>query len=352
MAIIDELNERYEDVGVKFQGGYGEVHVLLDRLLDRKVAFKKVMDAAHTAQLQSEIAAISGISSRHVVGVYDLVFDRSGGIVGIIEEYLSGSDLTDFCKTNSEPDRYLKLLYQLACAIADIHQHNIVHRDLKLSNVKFDEEGVVKVFDFGISCIHEAHETTTSRGTVGFAAPELYSPPILIEKSLDVYAFGVCCWLLATDVLPDPLRERPPLKSGPPPSFSTITTLPASVVGILDATLASNPAARPTMSLVRDALKAQLLFGKHRAWIAGGERITAPHQSVTVGSGQLGQIQISYDGIVFKVSAISGDVFINNDTVRIGDVVPGSCVITLGASHLGMYRSFVQFHVSHPEIVL
>jgi len=106
------------------------------------------------------------------------------------------------------------------------------------------------------------------------------------------------------------------------------------------------------MSQVRDAIGRHLLFGRHRAWLTGGHQISAPSQSVTVGSNVVGKITIAYVGIRFYVAAISGDVFINNRTLAVGDELPGSCVITIGGDGLGPMRSFVQFNVSHPEIIL
>ncbi len=345
---------RYKDTSKHFQGGFGEVRILHDQFLDRMVALKTIQNATDADQLKNEVISISEIRSKNVVEIYDLVFDSEGGLQGIIEEYLSGDDLTDFAqKTRYDQKQYLTTIFQIASGIADIHGHGLVHRDIKLNNMKKDSEGIVKLFDFGLSCAGSDHKTVGGRGTKIYAAPELYSPPLDIERSLDTYAFGACCWALGTTKIPSQLTETPPQQSSRAPSILAIDKkLPPDLVRILDSTLDPSPAGRPSMSQVRDAIGRHLLFGRHRAWLTGGHQISAPSQSVTVGSNVVGKITIAYDGIRFYVAAISGDVFINNRTLAVGDELPGSCVITIGGDGLGPMRSFVQFNVSHPEIIL
>ncbi len=345
---------RYKDTSKHFQGGFGEVRILHDEFLDRRVALKTIQNATDADQLRNEVLAISEIRSKNVVEIYDLVFNSEGTLEGIIEEYLSGEDLTDFAqKARYDQKKYLIAIFQIASGIADIHGQGLVHRDIKLNNLKKDSEGIIKLFDFGLSCIDSDHKTPGGRGTRMYAAPELYSPPLVIERSLDTYAFGVCCWALGTAKIPSQLTEIPPQKSGRVPSILAIDkNLPADLVRTLDLTLDPSPAGRPPMSEVRDVIGKHLLFGRHRAWLTGGHQLSAPGQSVTVGSNVIGKITITYDGIGFYVSAVSGDVFINNRALAVGEELPGSCVITIGSDSLGAMRSFVAFNVSHPEIVL
>ena len=67
----------------------------------------------------------------------------------------------------------------------------------------------------------------------------------------------------------------------------------------------------------------------------------------------VGQIMIHYDGLVFEVATVTGEVFINNRAVAAGDILPGSCVVSLGGQHRrANVRKFITFDLSHPEIVL
>jgi hypothetical protein len=60
----------------------------------------------------------------------------------------------------------------------------------------------------------------------------------------------------------------------------------------------------------------------------------------------------TYDGFDFLVQRISGDVFINNRRVNVGEALPGACVVTLGAPEKENKRRYITFDLSHPEIVL
>ena len=66
----------------------------------------------------------------------------------------------------------------------------------------------------------------------------------------------------------------------------------------------------------------------------------------------MGGIEIRYDGLQFVVASVSGDVFVNNSAVTVGETLPGASVITIGAQNLGARRTFVTFDISHPEVVL
>lgn len=350
------IPDRYTETGKKFRGGFGEVVVLHDSLLDRDVALKVIHSAGDEDQLRNEINAMSEVYSKHVLRIYDLILDESSSVTGVIEEFLPGTDLTTFSETEAyDPRRFLRAAYQIASGIADIHARGLVHRDIKLNNMKTDAEGLIKLFDFGLSCAADDHETVASRATLVYAAPEYYDPPLVITHAVDTYAFGVCCWLLVIprDKLPAPLIDRPPLKSGPAPSLASIAGgLSPELVGLLDSTLHKNPTLRPPMGMVRDEIARHLLRGQHRAWLSGGYVLNTPGQTVYVGNDTVGKITVHYDGLRFTVVSLTGHAYVNNRLLNVGSELPGSCVITIGHSGMGPQRTFVEFNVSHPEVVL
>jgi serine/threonine-protein kinase len=102
-----------------------------------------------------------------------------------------------------------------------LQEKKVVNRDIKLSNMKISAEGLVKLFDFGLSSDDGSHVTATSRGTAVYRAPELYKTPALVSKPCDGYAFGICCWALLTNSMPKVLVELPPQKSARAPSIRT-----------------------------------------------------------------------------------------------------------------------------------
>ena len=295
---------------------------------------------------------------KHVVEVYDIILDADNAVTAVVLEYVAGDDLTEYAEALEEDSEYLKTLYQIASGIADMHQCGKIHRDIKPNNMKHDAEGIVKIFDFGLCKDDDTNASTMhGRGTDGYRAPELYAaPPAPYTKAVDTYAFGVLSWWLLEGELPQELWDRPPQENAQVPSISTSSTsLPTEIVEIIDSTLRVNPEARPSMANVRDVLAQRLLFGRHRAHLSTGQHeydLDTPGQGVTINIAGTGSIVIRYDGLRFVVASVSGKVFVNNSMVTAGRVLPGSSVITIGATSLGPRRTFVTFDISHPEVVL
>lgn len=351
------IPERYRDLGLPSEkGGFGVGKVLLDTWLERRVFLKTIPDGAARAQLTREVKSIVGVRSKHVVAIYELLRDKAGTVHGIIYEYLSGAELQYGSFARPAPlAGFLTTIYQLACGIADIHAAGIVHRDIKLGNVKRDAEGIVKIFDFGISSTI-GDVTHASRGTRIFLAPELFTPPAKISPALDVYAFGVCCWALLTDKPPAPLFELPPQSKTPMPNVNSVRPdLPPRIADTIDLCLAKDLGVRPTSTKVREILANELTRDKHRAVFRGLEQpveLNASNRVVRLGSGSLGRLRIEYDGLNIKISAVEGAIYVNNVRATVGQPLEDSCVIAFGAPEHGAARKFVEINMSSPEVVL
>jgi len=66
----------------------------------------------------------------------------------------------------------------------------------------------------------------------------------------------------------------------------------------------------------------------------------------------MGRINIEYNGLEFYVASSEGKVYINNIEASVNQVLPGSCVITIGDPKYGPHRRFVTFDISNPEVIL
>jgi eukaryotic-like serine/threonine-protein kinase len=351
------LPARYTYVGPRLEGGQGYVYVCKDTYLDRTVAIKVMKSSRDSDALLNELAQVQGIRSKHIAQIYDIVSAKRSSSIGLVEEYVAGNDLEgEAAKITSGVD-FLRILYQISCGLADIHQAGKVHRDIKPSNIRVDDEGIVKILDFGIStkAVPDA-ETVHARGTRFYAAPELYgTTPVRYTTAVDVFAFGVTARVLADrGKLHASLRQVPPY-SAPFPSFaSSQISLPPTLIQLLDGTLATNATNRPKIGQIRDAIERQLLYGKHRALISyGGKSYSLKEAGKSLHLSIAGaELRIRYDGLDFVVDAVSGDVYVNNVAAKSGYRLPPSCVITFGASSLGSARTFVPYNVSHPGVVL
>ena len=347
-----KLPARYGKPTKAFAGGQGSVFVCRDSNLDRDVAIKFLRPDSDKTALIKEVQALSSIHSKHVVQLYDVLTDDNGKDVGVVLEYVPGSALSQF--QSADITANLKVLYQLSCGIADIHANGLIHRDVKPKNAKFDEDGILKLFDFSLSCAVDDAETIAVRGTREYRAPEFFdTPPIVVTKGVDVYAFGVTAWYLAEQSLRSELRDAPPR---PAPSFGTCSVqFPNEVVEILDRTLDHNIAKRPKMTEVRTILERHLLFGKHIGTVSDWPNtltLDKTGQSVRISEGSVGSAVITYNGLDFVLSQVAGDVYVNGTKATSALVLPQSCVLIIGAPVMGASRKFATFDVSHPEVVL
>jgi eukaryotic-like serine/threonine-protein kinase len=353
-----KIPERYEPTNVRFDGGQGFVYVCHDKYLDRRVAIKVMRNVGDGDILRKELASLREIRSQNIAEIYDIVIAKRSGMVGLVQEFVPGHTLSECIEGGIAEEDQLRILYQIASGIADVHAFQKVHRDVKPDNMKFDTEKVLKILDFGlVTDGRTTGETVNARGTLHFLAPELFGdPPFPLTPAVDVYAFGVTAWLIANNGrLSRELAETPPLLTGPAPSFSNAAVRLTPVVArTLDRTLSRRPSDRPTMKGVKEILKRHILFGKHKATLLhhGQKYILAEPGDVFVINDPGIVFKVQYDGLRFVVLEAQGDVFINNLVASAGKTLPPSCVITIGSRATFSGRTFIPFDVSHPEVLL
>ena len=349
------IADRYEVAGTVLAGGMASVLPCKDRVLDRWVAIKVMPGSADLRRIRDELRALLKMRSKHVVQVYDILRLNKDDLA-IVQEFIDGNDLFDEAHMPKTQDQFLKLVWQIASGIADIHALGVIHRDIKPNNMKIDSEGVVKIFDFGLARDEgEGASTVGFVGTPGFAAPELYAAHAKFTAAVDTYAFGATAIFLGLRNLPDELKQRPPVFAGADYFASFPYKLADEVEDSLSSCLSPSPANRPLMRDVRNVLAKHLLYDRHKALVVfKGEAtyLDASRRSVGLRLPSMGEVEIRYDGFCFQVHSVSGDVFLNNRQVVIGDVLPGACVIALGSPDKRNKRKYITFDLSHPEIVL
>jgi len=339
------LPARYKVCGSPLRGGFGEVYICNDLQLERRVAIKFIQDVNQKSRLRDEFVALMRIRSKHVVQLYDVIL-ADNDTYGLVQEYVEGEDLLESDYPRRSELNYLKTVWQIAAGIADIHVTGIIHRDIKPNNMKTSAEGVVKIFDFGLSRHGGLNSQTKGfKGTVGFAAPELCGGgDCSFTQAVDTFAFGATALYLAIG---------PSITSFESSQFATLAIIPPAIRPVLEACMSCDPAARPQMKDMRNLIAPYLLRDTHQALaVIGGKKyvLNTQNRNITLEMGAVGKVKITYNGLGFVVSHVEGAVYINNAAVVINQVMPGSCVITLGNN--GTSRDFVPFDVSNPEVVL
>lgn len=340
-------------------GGFGSITPLEDTYLRRVVLLKAMQDNKNNNQLLNEIQGLCEARSLHVVEIYDIVKNEKGAVQGVIIERLRGRDFVNFhLEAESQPAIFLKILYQIATALRDLHAAGIVHRDLKLDNFKESYSGVIKLFDFGISSPDNGYQTKENKGTIEYAAPELYQANAIITPAMDIYAFGVCAWALCCPRIPNELKERPPQQSSRCPSIGSISffKLEPKLVEIIDACLDPDPKGRPSAAALSRVLGENIVRGQHKGLFVQENHkvveLSAAQPNVALKIGTLGEIVVKYNGLNFKIAAVVGAVRINNQTAAVGDILHKSCLLTFGDISLGSGQQWVTFSSSQPEVIL
>lgn len=327
-----------------------------DTNLNRRVVIKSLKPGISKAKLLDELSALSSIRSRHVVQVLDVIRDSHGEIHAFVEEFIEGPVLLHGVIT--DPMEALKTLHSIASGIADIHAHGRLHRDIKPDNMKFDGEGTLKVFDFGLSKIDGTGGTSVLFFSEGFTAPEAFKKNSAgvheYNQAIDTFAFGATAlWLLNNGVLPSEFSTLPPTVPATGCDFGAIgVKLPDRVVAALNSTLSDQCLNRPSMAEVRDVLAQHLLQGRHRMLLAlNGQDYWLDSSNKKTNLTYAGSsIAIEYDGFEFIIRGLSGHVEVNNIVAQVGMILSGASVIVISAAN-GSNRASITADVSHPEVI-
>ncbi|HEY4119896.1 MAG TPA: serine/threonine-protein kinase, partial [Byssovorax sp.] len=212
---------RYVVEALLGKGGMGEVFEALDTQLGRKVALKLLpagADEAATARLVREARAAAAFHHPNAVVVFDA--GELDGEPYIAMELVRGQALRAFVGDEAVPiARRVSWLVDVARALAAAHKAGLVHRDVKPDNVMVDDDGAVKVLDFGIArrpatdvdpsapteATAGALATLTEAGVVVgtplYASPEQLRGEPLDGRS-DQFSFGVLAYQLLSGALP------------------------------------------------------------------------------------------------------------------------------------------------------
>ncbi len=183
-------------------GRMGEVWSGLDERLNRPVAVKLLTETAvgddrSTARFRKEARAATRLNHPRIVTVYD--FGVSGGRCFVTMELVNGASLAHELRRRGRlgPHRVATLAAQAADALAEAHRQGVVHRDVKPANLLLDEEGMVKVADFGVAHLSDTQETRHNTGARAQLAPEATHGG-KSGKPADIYALGCTLFELLT----------------------------------------------------------------------------------------------------------------------------------------------------------
>lgn len=204
-----KINGRYRIIRNIGSGGMANVFLAKDLILERDVAVKVLRfdfqdDQVAIRRFQREALAASELVHPNIVGVYDV--GEEDGMQFLVMEYVEGTDLKQYIK-NNQPlpiSDVVNIMKQILLGVHLAHNHHIIHRDLKPQNILLDDQGNVKIADFGIAvALSETSltQTNTMLGSVHYLSPEQARGSMATRQS-DIYALGIILYELLLGRVP------------------------------------------------------------------------------------------------------------------------------------------------------
>ena len=211
----------YRILSLLGEGGMGEVYLVEDTKLERRVALKLVKRAPGSASVlrhsRKEERILAGLNHPNIARLYGTGTTPTG-LPYFAMEYVDGRRLDQYCREQklSIHDR-LVLFRKICAAVIYAHQNLIIHRDIKPANIRVTSDGEPKLLDFGIAKLLDPGALMAGEMTITLAAmmtPEYASPEQVRGENMttasDVYSLGVVLYELLTGQRPYRIKSRSP----------------------------------------------------------------------------------------------------------------------------------------------
>ena len=212
-----ELEERessfhreYLVKGVLGKGSYGEVRLCVNAKTKERFAVKIyprrfLKNKVKRQNIQNERDILGQVCNEHIIKMFSVVEGVQS--LYLVTEYAGRQSLheilSDPAATALDEEQAQSLLSQLCRALRYLHSLDIVHRDIKLQNVLVNDEGQLKLIDFGFALkVPQNEPVRVFCGTPTFMSPEIISQQPYDGKASDIWAFGVCAFRMVVGTFP------------------------------------------------------------------------------------------------------------------------------------------------------
>ena len=195
MANVPTTIGRYEIVKAIGHGGMGALYLAWDAKLERQIAIKvlKEDDPDLRERFAREAKSAARLRHPHIVTIFELGEHAEQPYIAM--EYIHGRTLAQIIREREDMPlgRTLELMAELCDGLAFAHRAGIIHRDVKPANIMVDEQGSLKILDFGIARLAESAGMTQAGamiGTLNYMSPEQVTGLPADHRS-DIFAVGL-----------------------------------------------------------------------------------------------------------------------------------------------------------------
>ncbi len=249
------IDGRYRVLRRLGSGGMADVYLVEDQQLGRRVALKLLYrhfaeDVQFVERFRREASSAAGLQHQSIVGIFDR--GEWDGTYYIAMEYIEGHTLKEIIRERgpAPPEAAVDVVLQILRALRFAHQRGVVHRDIKPHNVLIDEDGRVKVTDFGIARAgaSDMTETGSIMGTAQYLSPEQAQGRPVDARS-DLYSIGIVLYELLTGRVPFDAESAvsvalKQVSERPVPPRELDPTIPPALEGVVLRALEKDPAHR------------------------------------------------------------------------------------------------------------
>ena len=201
----------YEIIEPCGRGGMGVVYKAWHELFKQYRAIKVLpsnFNEDDISRFSMEIELAGRLNHPNIVRAHEA--NREQGILYLVMEFVDGINLDHLVKHHDRLPLGLacEMIRQAAEGLQHAHEHFLVHRDIKPSNLMVNQQGQIKILDFGLARLHA--EQNASRltkhgsvmGTLDFMAPEQWEDPMGATIQADIYSLGCTLYYLVTGTPP------------------------------------------------------------------------------------------------------------------------------------------------------
>jgi eukaryotic-like serine/threonine-protein kinase len=207
----DVIEGRYKYIEKIGKGAFGTVLLMEDTVVEERLILKFLnpnvaSDEEMMKRFVHELRYSRKITHKNVIRIYDFLFIR--GLYAISMEYFPSHTLGGEI-VNEKPvelKRAVKFGIDIATGMAVAHQAGIVHRDLKPANVLINNEGLLKIVDFGVAAAQSQGDTQLTKTGYVIGSPKYMAPEQILGKKVDeradIYSLGVILYEMLTGIPP------------------------------------------------------------------------------------------------------------------------------------------------------